>query len=198
MSEYQYYEFQAVERPLTPQEQNAVARLSSRVDLHPTRAVFVYNYSNFPGRATDILATYYDALFYIANRGSTQLAFRFPQALIDVDRIRPYCVDIYLTCDVVGEHVIINFEWQEDGGFDDWIEGEGMLAGLLPLREAILRQVSAFFAGEAAGRSDNSRHRAANGRRAAADGEGGAAERSGAAKGGSSSQPEAENEGVGP
>lgn len=44
MSEYQYYEFRAIERPLTTAEQNAVARLSSRVDPHPTRAVFVYNY----------------------------------------------------------------------------------------------------------------------------------------------------------
>ncbi len=140
MSEYQYYEFQAVERPLTPPEQNAVARLSSRVDPHPTRAVFTYSYSDFPGSPEEVLAKYYDALFYIANWGSVQLAFRFPKALIDVERIRPYCVDTYLSCNVVGEHVIVNFEWNEDGGFDDWIEGEGTLADLLPLREAILRR----------------------------------------------------------
>ena len=35
MSEYQYYEFQAIDRPLTPKEQQAVAQLSSRVDPHP-------------------------------------------------------------------------------------------------------------------------------------------------------------------
>ncbi|MCP5097412.1 MAG: hypothetical protein GY943_17850, partial [Chloroflexi bacterium] len=99
MSEYQYYEFQAVERPLTPQEQNAVAQLSSRVDPHPTRAVFNYSYSDFPGSAEDVLAKYYDVLFYIANWGSVQLAFRFPKGLIDVDAIRPYCVDDHLTCD---------------------------------------------------------------------------------------------------
>ncbi len=118
MSEYQYYEFQAVERPLTIQEQNAVARLSSRVDPHPTRAVFVYNYSDFHGSPEDVLAKYYDALFYIANWGRVQLAFRFPKGLIDVDRIRPYCVDMYLSCDAAGEHVIINFERNEEGGFD--------------------------------------------------------------------------------
>ena len=140
MSEYQYYEFLAMERPLTKQEQSAVARLSSRVDPHPTRAVFVYNYSDFPGSAADVLAKYYDAMFYITNWGSVQLAFRFPKALVDVARIRPYCVDMYLTCDEVGEYTIVNFERQDDGGFDDWIEGEGMLSGLLPLREAILRQ----------------------------------------------------------
>jgi hypothetical protein len=31
MSEYQYYEFQAIDRPLTPEEQAEVQRLSSRV-----------------------------------------------------------------------------------------------------------------------------------------------------------------------
>jgi hypothetical protein len=139
MSEYQYYEFRAIERPLTTEEQNAVARLSSRVDPHPTRAVFVYNYSDFPGSPEDVLANYYDALFYITNWGSVQLAFRFPKALIDVEQIRPYCVEMYLTCNVVGEYVIINFERQDTGG-DDWIEGNGMLARLLPLREAVLRQ----------------------------------------------------------
>ena len=43
MSEYQYYEFQAIDRPLTPEEQEAVARLSSRVAPHPRRTVFVYH-----------------------------------------------------------------------------------------------------------------------------------------------------------
>ncbi|GAB4153095.1 MAG: hypothetical protein Fur0021_18550 [Candidatus Promineifilaceae bacterium] len=59
MSEYQYYEFQALGRPLKPSEQKAVSRLSSRVPPHSTRAVFVYNYSSFPGSPKEILAKYY-------------------------------------------------------------------------------------------------------------------------------------------
>jgi hypothetical protein len=43
MSEYQYYESQAIDRPLTDEEQQAVARLSSRVHSHPREAVFVYH-----------------------------------------------------------------------------------------------------------------------------------------------------------
>lgn len=140
MSEYQYYEFQAIERPLTPQEQKEVAQLSSRVEPHPTRAVFTYNFSDFPGSAEEVLAKYYDALFYIANWGSVQLAFRFPKALIDVEQIRLYCVDEYLWCSVVDDYVIISFERQDEGDFDEWFEGAGSLATLLPLREAILRQ----------------------------------------------------------
>lgn len=137
MSEYQYYEFQAIERPLTPEEQRAVSGLSSRVEPHPTRAVFVYNYSDFPGSAEKVLAQYYDALFYITNWGSVQLAFRFPKSLLDEAAITPYCVEDYVRYEAVGDYALLSFERHDDTA-DGWMEGEGMLAGLLPLREAIL------------------------------------------------------------
>jgi hypothetical protein len=35
MSTYQYYEFQAIDRSLTAEEQQIIARLSSHVDPHP-------------------------------------------------------------------------------------------------------------------------------------------------------------------
>ena len=44
MSEYQYYEFQTIDRPLTAKEQAEIKELSSRVQLTPNRAIFLYNY----------------------------------------------------------------------------------------------------------------------------------------------------------
>jgi uncharacterized protein YhaN len=134
MSEYQYYEFQAIDRPLTSEEQQAVARLSSRVDPHPRRAIFTYNWSDFPGNPEEVLARYYDAMFYIANWGSTQLMFRFPRAALDVEGVRAY----YVSLSEVGEHVVLNIEFNEKEG-EDWVEGEGWLDALLPLRDDILR-----------------------------------------------------------
>mgnify|MGYP001814456505 CR=1 FL=1 len=87
MSEYQYYEFQAIDRPLTESEQQAVAQLSSRVYTHPRRAVFTYSLSDFPARAEEILANYYDAMLYLANWGSRRLMFRFPKSLVDVEHM---------------------------------------------------------------------------------------------------------------
>ena len=157
MSEYQYYEFQAIDRPLTDEEQRAVSRLSSRVDPHPRQAVFVYHYSDLPTNAKQLLAKYYDAMFYIANWGTTQLMFRFPQKLVDVRQIEPYCVEDSITCETIGEYVILDILWNDEGGeYDDWVEGEGFLDSLISLREAILRQdyrvlylawLSAFHAG---------------------------------------------------
>jgi hypothetical protein len=48
-------------------EQQAVAQLSSRVDPHPRRAVFVYHWSSFRGNPSEILTKYYDAMLYEAN-----------------------------------------------------------------------------------------------------------------------------------
>ena len=76
MGEYQLYEFQAIDRPLTEEEQEAVSSLSSRVEPHPWRARFVYHYSGFHGEPVKVLARYYDAMLYMANWGSRQLVFR--------------------------------------------------------------------------------------------------------------------------
>ena len=43
MSEYQYYEWQAVDRPLTQQEQKAVSGLSSHMEVvTSTQAIVTY------------------------------------------------------------------------------------------------------------------------------------------------------------
>ena len=142
MSTYQYYEFQAIDRPLKPEEQEAVARLSSRVHPHPRRAVFVYHWSSFRGSTDDILARYYDAMLYVANWGSKRLMFRFPRSAIDLEQVQVYCrpryVDEFISFTTVGEHVLLDISFHEEEG-SGWIEGEGWLDALLPLRDDILR-----------------------------------------------------------
>ena len=61
MSEYQYYEFQAIDRPLHEAEQAEISRLSRRVTLTPRQAVFTYSYGDFPGNAIDVLGKYFDS-----------------------------------------------------------------------------------------------------------------------------------------
>jgi hypothetical protein len=145
MSEYRYYEFQAIDRPLTPEEQEAVARLSSRVDPHPWRAVFTYSFGGGIGRrAEGLLADYYDALLYLANWGSRQLAFRFPKGLVDPEQLRQYNVETLeypsdtITVTTGEEYAILDIQLHEEEGLG-WIEGEGWLGSLVGLRDAILQ-----------------------------------------------------------
>ena len=146
MSEYEYYEFQAIDRPLTEEQQRAVAELSSRVEPHPRRAVFTYSFGGGLGRRPeDLVAEYYDAMLYLSNWGSRQLMFRFPKRLVDMDRMRQYEVVTHeYASDAVdvctkGKYAILDIELHEEEGLD-WIEGEGWLDSLVGLRDAVLQQ----------------------------------------------------------
>lgn len=142
MSEYQYYEFQTIDRPLTTAQQAAIRKLSSRVNLSATRAVFNYAYGNFRGEPLDVLAQHFDALLYITNWGTKQLAFRFPKGTIAAEQLEPYLLgdeESYVgNLDATPQHLILNLEIHEEEGYG-WIEGEGLLSPLIQLRESILR-----------------------------------------------------------
>jgi hypothetical protein len=146
MSGYQYYEFQAIDRPLTPEEQQAVARLSSRVEPHPRRAVFTYSFGGGLSRsAEDLLAEYYDAMLYLANWGSRQLMFRFPRTLLDLEGVQQYAMEFWgqflnaISVETEGDYAILDIKLSEEEGLG-WVEGEGWLDSLIGLRDAILRR----------------------------------------------------------
>lgn len=138
MSEYQYYEFQALDRPLTHEAQEEMRRLSSRVALTATSASFVYNYGDFRGNPYDVLVKHFDAMLYITNWGTRQLMFRFPANGVPNDVMSTYQYAESLEWSKAGKYVILNIEHNEEDGYDDWIEGEGILFGVVQLRDDIL------------------------------------------------------------
>ena len=137
MSEYQYYEFLALDRPLSESEQQAVSELSSRVDPHPRRAVFVYHYSDLPIDERDLVAQYFDAMFYIANWGTTRLIFRLPKELVDLHHIELYSLEYFIEFETRGDYVLLDIQTNDEDGYG-WIDGEGQLDSLVGLREDIL------------------------------------------------------------
>ncbi|MDY7048671.1 MAG: hypothetical protein RPG89_08640 [Microcystis panniformis WG22] len=140
MSEYQYYEFQAIDRPLTQEERAAICELSSRVKPTATSASFTYSYGNFRGDPKQVLARYFDIMYYITNWGTQQLMFRFPTSLINREAIELYCIDNYISLSFAGDWAILDWEFSQEEGFNDWIEGEGILSELIGLRQEILQQ----------------------------------------------------------
>lgn len=123
-----------------------MARLSSRVEPHPRRAVFTYTFGGgLPRRANDLLVDYYDAMLYLANWGSRQLMFRFPKALVNVAEWQQYKVATQayppdaVGVHTQGEYVILDIRLYEEEGFG-WVEGEGWLDSLVSLRDALLQQ----------------------------------------------------------
>jgi hypothetical protein len=63
--------------------------------------------------------------------------FRFPKELVDIDEITPYCDGYYVSVETIDQYVILNIEFHNEEGFG-WIEGEGLLPPLIPLRNDIL------------------------------------------------------------
>jgi len=76
MSEYQYYEFQAVDRPLTQEQMGDLRDYSSRAQITPSSFVNVYNWGSFKGNPDKWIEQYFDVFLYLANWGSRWLSRR--------------------------------------------------------------------------------------------------------------------------
>lgn len=139
MSEYQYYEFQSLDRPLTREAQAEMRRLSSRVQLTASSASFVYNYGSFRDNPEAVLAEYFDAMLYITNWGTRQLMFRFPANAVPDEVMRDYQYDNNIEWSHVGAYTILNIEFNEEEGDGEWVDGEGLLSGIAQVRNDILR-----------------------------------------------------------
>jgi hypothetical protein len=139
MSEYQFYEFQALDSPLTPEAQAEIRRVSSRVQMTATSASFVYNYGDFRGNPYLVLAEYFDAMLYVTNWGTRQLMFRFPVGVIPDYVMSNYQYANSVEWSTEDEYVILNIELNKEDDYDGWIEGEGILPSVIQVRNDILR-----------------------------------------------------------
>ena len=139
MSEYQYYEFRAIDTPLTESQIDDVSKLSSRTYVTSHSASFVYNYSDFPGNTEKLMTNYFDVMLYMSNWGTRQLIFRLPTTLVDKKQFGIYCIfeeiDSRVTNDK--EYILLEFDFQDEDQVD-WIEGEGWLGDLMGLREELI------------------------------------------------------------
>lgn len=137
MSEYQYHEWQAVDRILTSDEQAAVYDLSSHIEVSSSRAVVTYHWSDFRHDPKQVLLEYFDAYFYLANWGSLRLMFRFPQGLLDEADIEPYCIDEYITLETIGKHQVLDLDFNPENG-GGWMEAEAGLSDFTQIRADLL------------------------------------------------------------
>jgi hypothetical protein len=139
MSEYQYYAWQTIDRPLTAAERKEVDRLSSHITVTALGAWVDYSWGDFKHDPIQVLVDYFDAFFYFANWGSKQLAFRFPKDLLDPWPLQPYIVEPYISLKTLGDYYILDFDLSEEEPSDEWMEEGDWLGMVAPLRADILR-----------------------------------------------------------
>ncbi|MEU0530918.1 hypothetical protein [Amycolatopsis tolypomycina] len=134
MSEYQYYEFLAIDRPLDDDEQAAVRSLSTRAMISATSFVNEYHWGDFKGDPRELMERYYDAHLYVANWGSHRVMFRLPSDLLNPDFVEDYCAGD-TSAWVAGEFVVLDFASEDDTGesdFDD--DAENVLSAIVGVR----------------------------------------------------------------
>jgi hypothetical protein len=137
MSEYQYYEFLAVDRPLTEREMRELRAVSSRAVITATRFTNHYEWGSFKGDPRAWMERYFDAFLYFANWGTHELMLRLPRRVLEPAAAKRYCRGEAASARVKGEHVILEFLSEEEGS--DWFEEDedGSLSSLVPLRADI-------------------------------------------------------------
>jgi hypothetical protein len=136
LSEYQYYEFIAVDRPLDAQAQAEVRSLSTRARITATSFVNEYHWGNFRGDPSQLMERYYDAHLYLANWGTRQIMLRLPRRLLDLHVAEHYCVDDHITAWTVGQHLVLSLTSDDESG--DWdYEPEGSLSCLVGIRDEL-------------------------------------------------------------
>jgi hypothetical protein len=139
VSAYQYYEFQAVDRPLSGADQRALREVSTRARISATSFTNSYDWGDFRGDPAEFMRRWFDLHLYYVDFGSRRLMMRFPKRLVQrktLDRFlrRVACASI----EEHGDNLILDF-FQEELETDDYEDdGKGWLTSLAPLRADIL------------------------------------------------------------
>jgi hypothetical protein len=141
MSEYQYYEFAAIDRPLKPAEMAKLRAVSTRGEITPSSFVNHYEWGDLKARPTDWMQRYFDAFVYVANWCSCCLSLRVPLETFSKSALKPFTTRYALTCKATKKYWIIDWSLDESEDYDRFAldDGSHWMRRLVPLRDELLR-----------------------------------------------------------
>ncbi|MBI2267363.1 MAG: hypothetical protein HYU64_19720 [Armatimonadetes bacterium] len=141
MSEYQYYEFLAIDRPLTAKEISALRALSTRAHITPVSFTNEYHWGDFKGNPHDLMRRFFDAHVYVANWMTAIFMVRLPIEAIPKKTAEAMAVDCVLEFEATETHWVITWSLDESENYDRFglEDGRGWMARLAPVREELLR-----------------------------------------------------------
>lgn len=141
MSEYQYYEFSAIDRPLTHAEMAKLRAVSTRAIITPVRFTNHYEWGDLKADPADWMQCYFDAFVYTANWCSHWLSLRVPLVTFSREALEPFAARQSLAFTATKTHWIIDWTLDDSENHDRFAEddGSGWMRRLAPLREELLR-----------------------------------------------------------
>ena len=141
MSEYQYYEFLAIDRPLTSEEVTVLRALSTRADITPVSFTNEYHWGDFRGNPDDLMKRFFDAHVYVANWGAAIFKVRVPVETISEKLAKALVMCETLDFKATETHWVITWSLHESENYDlfGMEGGHGWMARLAPVRDELLR-----------------------------------------------------------
>ncbi len=137
MSEYQYYEFRAIDRVLTDREMRDLRAISTRAAISRTSFSNHYEYGDLKANPRDLLLNYFDASLYFAHWHYAEVAFKYPKGAVDPKTLRRYAAGQSLDVTTTGSHVVVTMSVEREE-FDGAEDGTGWLSSLIGLRGDIV------------------------------------------------------------
>jgi hypothetical protein len=138
VSEYQYYDFRAIDRPLTKKEMAALRSISTRAAITTTSFTNHYEWGDLKANPSKLLEKYFDAFVYVANWGTHEFYIRLPQESVDYKLL----LKAMIPSETVRVRRTARFVIVEFGSESEWDgedDGTGWMASLMPLRSDLLR-----------------------------------------------------------
>jgi hypothetical protein len=137
MSEYQYYEFLALDRPLTAEQRAELRSISSRAEISATRFVNEYQWGDLKGDPLQMVKDYFDAFLYLANWGTRHVMFRLPHGVLDPETVGRYRGTDTASFIETDSHLILNLYVDQEDADDYWDEPGGQLAAMVQARSEL-------------------------------------------------------------
>ena len=121
MSEYQYYYFEAIDKPLTDQQQKELRKISTRAQINSRRFENEYNWGDLSGDVDSMLKKYFDVHLYYANWGTRMIKFKVPAPTVDFSLLKEYDNGETVRVETSDNHVIVDITADCDDS-DEWWE----------------------------------------------------------------------------
>ena len=141
MSEYQYYEFIAIDEPLTPKQIAELRACSSRAEITPSSFVNEYHWGDLKGDPAEWMRRYFDAHVYVANWCTCVLCLRLPKSVFNAGTFHNFKTETTFSVKQTRTHWLLEWVVDESDNYERFAveDGRGWMGRLAPLRDELLR-----------------------------------------------------------
>ena len=141
MSEYQYYEFLAVDEPLSAKQMAELRSISTRASITPTSFINEYHWGDLKGDPVDFMRRYFDAHVYVANWCACWLFLRVAKDTFDAKSLQSFETQSAFSISRTKTHWLLEWSLNETQDYDRFAmeDGRGWMGRLAPLRDELLR-----------------------------------------------------------